>query len=278
MTLADLILHDATRRNLELYLKKPTHALLLAGPNGVGLGTIAETLGRELAGNEIIKISPQPHKTQTRASINIDDVRQLRDLTRDRRRDNLAIVLDEAETMTRDTPQALLKLLEEPAAHVFYILTSHLPERLPATIKSRAQTIEVLPPPDNLQNWPNEPKMTTARRAQIQFLAARRPAELRRLLADETYFRTKAAAMETAKSFLQGGKAARLKIITQTDGRDAALALANDVAQLLMLTATRVGGAETAAANLQLAAAVLDNLAANGNVRLQLLYLATNLA
>jgi len=281
MKLDDLILNQISRQQIHNYLKNPTQALLLTGENGLGLGTIAQALAQEIAGANIVKIVPRLHKTQTTANINIDDVRELNELTRARRVDNLVIVIDEAEKMTRDTPQALLKLLEEPSTHVYYILTSHSPERLPATILSRAQEIKVLPPSDEdcEKLFSVESKITVAKKTQIKFLAASRPAEIYRLNGDEQYFRAVASSVETAKNFLQSKEFGRLKIVAETNSRDGAITLVKNVAKLLTLTAakTETKNANRTAANLQLVSTTLDNLAQNGNARAQLMNLAINL-
>jgi DNA polymerase III delta prime subunit len=278
MTFANLVLHDKTRRNLEHYLRRPTHALILAGPGGVGLATIAKNLAEKLARSDVVKITPRLHNQQKTPNINIDDIRELRELTRNVRRENLAIVIDEAEKMTRDTPQALLKLLEEPVAGVFYILTSHAPERLTATIRSRTQTIEVLPPETD-QWMAGNFKLTVAKSNQIRFLADRRPAEISRLISDEAYFREAASEMEAAKLFVQGDIGERLKIVASISGREAAMRFANYVAKLATLVASRADNkrARIAAENLRVLSEAIENLGANGNVRLQLLYLATNM-
>jgi len=276
MTLSDLILHPTTRRNLQNYLRQPTHALLLTGEKGVGLGTIAKTLAREIAGANLVIITPRLHDQQKTLSINVDDIRDLRQLTRDRRSDPLCLVIDEAESMTTSAPEAFLKALEEPTAQVFYILTTHAPAKLPRTIRSRAQIIEILPPPaeaceglfDGFQN---------DKILKITFLADRKPAEMMRLLTDEDHFRAAAAAVTAAKDFVQGSPATRLEIVAGTTTRQAAIDLTENIAKILMMTAERAKTPNSTAENLHLVAATLDNLNQNGNLRAQLTNLALNL-
>jgi DNA polymerase III delta prime subunit len=276
MTLVELVLHPQTRRELKNYLKQPTHALLLTGEQGVGLGTIAQVLAKEIAGTNIATVQPRLHDKQKTISINIDDIRELGQFTRDRRSEPLCIVIDEAEKMTISAPEAFLKALEEPVSHVFYILTTHMPARLPVTIKSRAQTIKVLPPLagacDTLLAGSDPAKL-----ARVKFLGDRQPAEITRLLTDEEHFRAAAATMEAAKRFVQGKPAERLAIVANTTTRDAAIKLTQNIAQLLLLTASRAKNPKAAADSLHVVSEVIDRLHQNGNVRAQLTYLALNI-
>ncbi len=57
-------------------------------------------------------------------------------------------VILEAETLTNEAANKLLKSLEEPPAHVYFLLVSDQPERLLPTIASRCQTIEFRPVAD----------------------------------------------------------------------------------------------------------------------------------
>lgn len=280
MTFDDLILNPKSRVQLLNYCRQPTHALLLTGKIGVGLKTIAQVLAREIAQTNIVIIEPKLHNTQKTLTINIEDIRNLHELTRARRNDNFVIIIDDADQMTNDAPQAFLKLLEEPVQNIFYILTSHNTARLPETIRSRTQIIEILPPPADLvqEIFKISPmKLTTEKRAKIDFLGDRRPAEIARLLTDEEYFRNAAATMETAKNFVQWNVAARLRIVVLTTTREAAVELAENIAKLMMLTITRVKNPKVTADNLTMISNTIDNLTQNGNVRAQLTNLAVNL-
>ncbi|MCL2280769.1 AAA family ATPase [Candidatus Saccharibacteria bacterium] len=276
MNFSDLILHPKVRRTLTNYLQRPTHALLLSGDHGVGLGTIAKTLAKEIAGAGVVVIEPRLHDKQKTLSINVEDIRELRTLMRNRRSDPLCIVIDEIEKMTTNAPEAFLKALEEPSEHIFYILTTHMPTKLPLTIKSRAQIIEILPSPVDvceklLEMSPT--KLTAAKHAQIMFLADRKPAEIARLLTDEEYFRTAASEMSTAKDFIQGTPAKRLGIIADITTRETAINLTKNIAKMLLLAAGRT----KIAGNLNVISDTLEHLVQNGNVRAQLTYLALNI-
>jgi len=56
-------------------------------------------------------------------------------------------IIKDADTLSVEAANALLKTLEEPSGKVTMILLTALPERLPATILSRAQVLRFLPAP-----------------------------------------------------------------------------------------------------------------------------------
>lgn len=66
------------------------------------------------------------------------------------------VQINRAEAMTVSAANALLKLLEEPPANVYFILSTDKPSQLPATVLSRcAQTVIALPQPEQTLNWVN---------------------------------------------------------------------------------------------------------------------------
>lgn len=55
-------------------------------------------------------------------------------------------LIDEADRLTQGAANALLKTLEEPAAHSLFLLVSSRPAALPTTVRSRCQSIRFVPP------------------------------------------------------------------------------------------------------------------------------------
>jgi DNA polymerase-3 subunit delta' len=53
------------------------------------------------------------------------------------------VIIEPAEAMTISAANALLKTLEEPSGESYLLLLSHQPGRLPATIRSRCQRLDV---------------------------------------------------------------------------------------------------------------------------------------
>lgn len=64
------------------------------------------------------------------------------------------VVLAPAETMNTSAANALLKSLEEPAAGTYLILVSHRPHGLPATVRSRCQSLRLgMPEREQALQW-----------------------------------------------------------------------------------------------------------------------------
>ncbi len=280
MDLSKLILNSKSRQQIENYLAQPTHALLLTGKNGIGLDSTAKAIAKQLADNQVIIIQPRLHDKQKTLSININDIHALIDLTRSRRKDKLAIVIENIESMTNDAPQAFLKLLEEPTVNVFYILSSHSVARLPQTILSRVQNIELLPVPESdldvlFEN--SVMRLAKDRRTRILFLAAGLPAETLRLIQDEQYYRERVSLFEQAKLFVQGKEYDRLKLASEIKDRKTAVDLLYSISRIVAMTAPKSKSPLATAQQLQILGQAIDNLNQNGNVRAQLVSIALNL-
>ncbi len=133
------------------------HALLFSGPRGLGKTSVARILAKavncEGDGHERPCNRCHPCKEITSgASVDvleidgasnrgIDEVRELREniLFRPTSCRFKVYIIDEVHMLTREAFNALLKTLEEPPSHVYFILATTEPHKLLDTIKSRCQ-------------------------------------------------------------------------------------------------------------------------------------------
>ena len=88
-------------------------------------------------------------KGKLRTEISIDQVREIESFVamgayRSRKR---VIIVDPAECLNQASSNALLKMLEEPGPGLHFLLVTHRPDRLPATVRSRCRRIDI-PRPD----------------------------------------------------------------------------------------------------------------------------------
>jgi hypothetical protein len=108
------------------------------------------------------------------------------------------------------------------------------------------------------------------KRSQLLFVAKGLPAELRRLTADQTYFESRAQIIRDARTYLQGNRYEKLRLIhSYRDDRPKALLLLTDAMSMLEQAAKKSPKAELFQ-QLNLLLQIYDRVTANGNLRLQL--------
>ena len=124
---------------------KVAHAYLLCGPRGTGKTTIARIIARSLGSsvNDIYEMDAASNR-------GIDDVRAIRESVHTLPFDSKykVYILDEVHMFTKDAWNALLKTIEEPPAHVIFILATTELEKIPETIISRCQSFTFKKPTD----------------------------------------------------------------------------------------------------------------------------------
>ncbi len=141
------------------------HAYLFVGPHHVGKRTLALNLAQALNCDSLNPPCGQCHSCRrildhkhadvtsieldSRMEISIDDIRDLQRLA------NLppyegkhkVFIIDDAEYLSREAANSLLKILEEPPAKVVWLLLATEEQRLLPTIVSRCQRLELKPMP-----------------------------------------------------------------------------------------------------------------------------------
>jgi DNA polymerase III subunit gamma/tau len=130
---------------LKTALKKGhlSHAYLFTGPRGVGKTSIARILAHDI--NNLQYTDENAHidiiEIDAASNRGIDEIRDLREKvyiapTSGKYK---IYIIDEVHMLTPQAFNALLKTLEEPPAHVVFILATTEAHKLPATIISRTQ-------------------------------------------------------------------------------------------------------------------------------------------
>lgn len=116
--------------------KKPAHAYLFAGSRGTGKTTFARILARGLGVTD-----KDLYEMDAASNRGIDDIRELREgvYAVPFESPYKLYIIDEAHMLTKDAWNALLKTLEEPPAHVIFVLATTERDKVPDTIQSRCE-------------------------------------------------------------------------------------------------------------------------------------------
>lgn len=270
-----LVLDEYTRALIERYLDSPTQAMMLTGAVGVGLSTIARTLGRQLAGANVVYLTPTLHNAQKTAIINADDIEYITRIVRDKRSERLVIIMDDIDHTAPGVFEHILKIVEEPAPNVNYLFTTHHIANIPQTILSRTQIIDICQPSVNACSSLLS-GLDSVKSAQIMFLANRRPASMCRLINNSSEFENAAKQIRIAKRFITGTIDTRLALVAPYKDRSDAMQFVNMLAKLTeyIHQSGKVERDAKLADNLQLISTTASSIQANGNVKAQLLNLA----
>ncbi|MBQ7089195.1 MAG: AAA family ATPase [Clostridia bacterium] len=151
------------------------HALLIEGPLGSGRRTLARQIARAALCRDAdpaarpcgacaacLKTAP-PDLTEVGGegvSLSVDTIRRLREdaFLLPNESAYRVMILAEAQTMTPQAQNALLKILEEPPAHLLFILTCDTRTALLETIRSRCVCLTLTP-----TTWEEAQPILTAR-------------------------------------------------------------------------------------------------------------------
>ena len=153
-------------KSLKLSLKNKSmaHAYLFSGPRGVGKTTIARLIAKGVNCLNLKENGEPCNECKNCKAINegrfsdlieidaasnrsIDEIRSLKEKINYQPVEGLkkVYIIDEADMLTKEAFNALLKTLEEPPAHVIFILATTELEKILPTIISRCQRYDFKP-------------------------------------------------------------------------------------------------------------------------------------
>ncbi|HLY10506.1 MAG TPA: AAA family ATPase [Planctomycetota bacterium] len=123
--------------------RRPAHAYLFSGPEGVGKKKAATEFALALGAKVTLIQRPEDKHEILIAQVH-EVIRELTYTSASGR----ALIFDDAHRMSEEAMNALLKTLEEPPDRTLLLLVTAVPDRLLGTIRSRCQTIHFAPLPD----------------------------------------------------------------------------------------------------------------------------------
>lgn len=159
--------HVTTTLSREVADGRVAHAYLFTGPRGTGKTTTARILAKALncenrgsdgspcnvcpscvaitegSSLDVLELDAASHNS-------VDDIRDIKvsvTTVASSATSNRVFVLDEAHMLSKAAGNALLKTLEEPPAHVYFVLATTEPYKLLDTIRSRSQRFDFHPVP-----------------------------------------------------------------------------------------------------------------------------------
>ncbi len=144
-TLDDVVGQSSTVTTLRSMIDTQSvpHSILLVGPRGTGKTSLARIIARSMNIDpiDIFEIDAASYRK-------IDDVRALRNdvLTVPVMSSHKIYILDEVHMFTKDSWNAFLKTLEEPPAHVIFIMATTEVDDVPDTIISRSTVFRLSMP------------------------------------------------------------------------------------------------------------------------------------
>jgi len=161
-TFAEVVGQEHVSRTLRAALRqdKLAHAYLFSGPRGCGKTTVARLLAKALnckqgpadepcgacATCEAIAAGTWLDTLEIDAASHtgVDNIRELRDMAQlaPSQGGCRVFIVDEVHMLSKGAFNALLKILEEPPARVFFFFATTEPNRIPRTILSRCQRFD----------------------------------------------------------------------------------------------------------------------------------------
>ena len=200
------------------------HGWMLAGPPGIGKINLALVAAERLLNpqsaaptalepQEAASAMAQRHEpgehhpdlhwifpADGKRTLSVDQVREMADTLALTSLEGAGkvVVLEPADAMTISAANALLKTLEEPTERTYLLLVTHQPGQIPATVRSRCQSLPIPVPGKNIAlDWLANSNTEVNERDWIQLLALSEGAPFRAMAFQESDYINKNKTLDT---------------------------------------------------------------------------------
>ncbi len=155
--MSKLLINPQTEKQIKAFLKNPSQ-ILIQGSRGSGKSTILLWLASQILDIEEDQLSSYPYllnlKPNEKGIIPIDSSRLIdhfisRAVPLKKPGIKRVILIDDAECLTIEAQNALLKILEQPPEDTIFILSTSNPTKLLVTVLSRLNLIRIINPEKN---------------------------------------------------------------------------------------------------------------------------------
>ncbi|HEY4963655.1 MAG TPA: hypothetical protein VIH90_03105 [Candidatus Saccharimonadales bacterium] len=197
----DLPIDVKSKQRLEAYLANPSQSLGIVGSSWLNLNQIIDNMACQLLNIHLDKLANYPYITRIDSvdnkAIGIEPIRQLGlflslkvPLNHD---PNRLVIIRNADRMTIEAQNALLKSLEEPPKQTIFIVSTSTKAKLLPTILSRLELITInKPPKDQLFDYYKAKGHSESEIKQVYLISDGMPGLMTILLEDEDHSLNKA--------------------------------------------------------------------------------------
>lgn len=161
-TFGDVVGQTHVTHTLRAAMRKDklSHAYLFSGPRGCGKTTVARLLAKAIncktnregdpcgTCEACVAIAKGSHldvlEIDAASNTGVDNIRELRDMAQysPSEGSSRVFIIDEVHMLSKGAFNALLKILEEPPARVYFFFATTEPNKIPRTILSRCQRFD----------------------------------------------------------------------------------------------------------------------------------------